>query len=78
MKQKILLYRALPERDEKHCYNGLLALGLHFSENGKGWGHKRGDLKPPENTLIFESRVDQAFCRYFLCTFHGSCAMKNA
>ena len=37
-------------------------------EDGKGWGHKRGDLKMPfstwkipENTLIFESRNFQAF-----------------
>ena len=49
-----------------------------FSEDGKGWGHKRGDLKTPwfSNQGFF--RYFQAFFRHFSCVFRGSGAMKNA
>ena len=45
-----------------------LSVRFFFGEDGKGWGHKRGDLK---TTLIFESRVFQAFFKHFSGIFRA-------
>ena len=41
----------------------------------KGWGHKRGIWRTPENTLIWKSGHFQAFFKQFPCIFHRSSAM---
>ena len=49
-----------------------------FSEDGKGWGHKRGDLKTPGFLNQGSFRHFQAFFRHFSGIFRGSGAMKIA